>query len=118
MDLAWVVVKDFKKAVQFYKEVMGLVLLQVDEQFGWAEFQGKDGGMRLGVSQMCEHSGPAGQNAVVALTVDDIVKAKAELEKKGAKCVGEMQEVPGHVKLQMIVDNDGNQFQLAQLLNV
>jgi hypothetical protein len=38
------------------------------------------------------------------------------LIKKQVKMLGEMMEVPGHVKLQMFQDSDGNHFQLAQML--
>ncbi|HEY4831705.1 MAG TPA: VOC family protein [Waddliaceae bacterium] len=115
--LAWIVVKDFKKAVKFYTEVVGLTIQNIDENYGWAELIGEDGAV-LGISQQSEHNNiQAGQNAVVTLTVEDIVKAGAELAKKGMKMVGEIMEVPGHVKLQMCVDQDGNHFQLCQCLD-
>ena len=30
--------------------------------------------------------------------------------------IGEMQEIPGHVKMQTAVDSDGNHFQIVQKL--
>jgi predicted enzyme related to lactoylglutathione lyase len=117
IDLIWIVVKDLKKALEFYTEIMGLKLMELNEQYGWAELQGKDGGVRLGIAQMNDYSELSpGQNAVVALTVENIEKAKASLISQGAKCLGEMQEVPGQVKLQMVVDHDGNHLQLAEML--
>ena len=50
MDLVWIVVKDFKKAVKFYTETVGLKLLRNDEKSGWAELQGKEGGAMLGIA--------------------------------------------------------------------
>ena len=49
-------------------------------------------------------------------TVPDIKKAIGEMSKKGVKLIGEMMEVPGHVKLQFFVDADGNTFQIVEEL--
>ena len=120
LDLAWIVVKDFKKAIQFYTETVGLKLGNVDENYGWAELQGHNGGAYLGIAQ--EQSGKdglkSGQNACVTFTVDNIEKAISDLKKKGAHCVGPLQEVPGHVKLQMVTDEDGNSFQIVEKLDL
>jgi predicted enzyme related to lactoylglutathione lyase len=117
MELAWIVVDDFKKAVKFYSEVVGLQLLEVNEECGWAELQGKSGA-RLGVAKRSDNTEiMPGQNAIVTFTVDNIETASAEMVKKGAVLVGEVREVPGHVRMQLIKDLDGNQLQLAQMLN-
>lgn len=113
LGLAWIVVKDFKKAVQFYTEVVGLKLIAMHEEFPWAELEGYEGGAKLGISG--EGDGfKAGDNACVTFTVESIEQAREELLAKGATCVGEIQEVPGHVKLQMVVDPDGNHVQLVE----
>lgn len=115
--LAWIVVKDFKKAIKFYTETVGLKLLKVTEEYGWAEFQGHEDGARLGISaENAENPIKAGQNACPTFTVEDIVKAKESLHKKGAKFLGGIHEVPGHVRLLTGVDADGNHFQLVQML--
>lgn len=112
--LAWIVVKDTKKAVKFYTEVVGMQVKDYDEENGWAELEGEDGAI-LGIAAISEHTNiQPGQNAVVTLTVDDIVKTAATLAKKGTKMVGNVMEVPGHVKLQMCMDQDGNHFQLCE----
>jgi len=116
IDLAWIVVKDFKQAVKYYTEVVGLKLMESNDQFGWAELQGENGA-RLGIAQTHEMNsiGP-GENAVVTFTVEDIEAAKGAMVVKGAVCVGEIHEVPGHVKMQLVRDPDGNQFQLVEIL--
>lgn len=115
LDLVWIVVSDFKSALKFYTETLGLKLMELSEEYGWAEVQGKEGGMRLGLAKQSEYCDvQPGQNAVVALTVKNLEKAKEDLIKKGAKCIGPVQEVPGQVKLQMIADADGNLMQLAE----
>lgn len=117
MGLSWIVVKDLKKAIEFYTNVVGLKLMELHEQYGWAELEGHEGGARLGIAQYQAEGPKAGQNAVVTFTVANLEQAKANAAKKGAQCVGELEEVPGHVKMQTIVDADGNQFQLVELLH-
>jgi predicted enzyme related to lactoylglutathione lyase len=119
IDLAWIVVKDLKQAVKFYTEKVGLKLLVLEESFGWAELQGEDGGMKLGIAQ--EHPSAnegivPGNNAVVTLTVDSIETSISEMKENGSKLIGEILEVPGHVKLQMVQDEDGNHFQLVECI--
>jgi predicted enzyme related to lactoylglutathione lyase len=116
MELVWIVVKDLKMAIKFYTEIVGLKLMTHDETFGWAELECLEGGARLGIAQMHESELKAGTNAYMTFVVDDIEQARKEIASKGAKLVGDLQEVPGHVKLQMIVDGDGNHFQLVQKL--
>ena len=55
-------------------------------------------------------------NAVLAMTVDDIVAAKKELEGKKVSFIGDIIEVPGYVKMATFADPDGNIFQLVQEL--
>lgn len=115
--MVWIVVKDLKQAVKFYIDTVGLKLMEQHEEFGWAELQGHEEGARLGLAQAnMENNIKPGQNAVVTFTVENLEKAIDDLKKKGCKCLGDVQEVPGHVKLQLAIDNDGNHFQLVQLL--
>jgi predicted enzyme related to lactoylglutathione lyase len=119
MNLAWIVVNDLKKAIKFYTETVGLKLMELNEQFGWAELEGNEGGARIGIAQAkpaSEDDVQPGQNAVLTFTVHSLEKAIEELLKKGAKLVGGVQEVPDHVKLQTVSDIDGNRFQLVEIL--
>lgn len=117
-DLAWIVVKDLKQAVQFYTEVVGMKLNEFHEGFGWAELAGHEGGSRLGIAQESDkESIKAGQNAVITLSVKDLAKSVQALKEKGADLVGEVVEIPQMVKLQMVKDASGNYFQLVQILH-
>jgi len=116
IGLVWIVASDLEKAVKYYSEVIGLEVIEVHEQFGWAELSGLDGS-RLGIAQANPQMDiPAGSNAIVCLNVPDIEKAREELIAKGASLLGEIMEIPGHVKLQMLADVDGNRMQLAETL--
>ncbi len=120
LGLAWIVVDDLKKAIQFYTDVIGMKLMEMHEGFGWAELEGQDGGARLGIAQKCsadEEGNEPGQNAIITLTVKNLeVSLKAILE-KGARLIGSIQEVPNHVKMQTVMDLDNNRFQLVQILH-
>lgn len=118
IGLVWIVVDDHKAAVKFYTEVVGLKLMESSEEWGWAELEGKNG-MRLGIGKWDEKCDvKPGDNTILTFTVDNLDAKKAEMIQKGAVCVGDVQEVPGHVRMQMIKDLDGNQFQIVQKLDV
>ncbi len=116
--LSWIVVKDVKAAIAYYTEVVGLKLMEFNEQYGWAELEGYEGGSRLGIAQVNPQDNMAeGQNAVVTFTVENLDAAKQEMVEKGAKCEGDVLEVPGHVKMQTVIDADGNRFQICEVLH-
>lgn len=115
--LSWIIVSDIQKARKFFKD-LGMKELSFDEQFKWAEFQGKEGGALVGVAEKSDHDPePAGGNAVITFSVDNMDKAKKELSSKGVKMLGDVLEVPGHVKMQTFADSDGNKFQIVENLD-
>lgn len=116
LQLVWITVSNIKNAIKFYTDVIGLKLLEFNEQYGWAELSGNDGA-RLGIAQF----DPAfdfkpGSNAIPTITVENLEEALQELTKKNARLIGDVIEVPGEVKMQTFSDSDGNTFQLCQLL--
>ena len=121
LGLVWIVAKDFKKTVKFYTDIVGLKLLEMNEEWGWAELEGKDGeGMRLGIAQdnpECQSPVQPGQNAVMTFTVSNIEKSSKEIQKQGATLVGAIETVPGHVKMQTVKDSEGNFFQLVEIIS-
>lgn len=118
IGLIWIVVKDIKKAVKYYTETVGLKLEEFHEEYKWAELSAPGGGARLGIGEGSGHQEiPAGSNAVITMSVANIDIARADLLKKGAKLLGEVIEVPGHVKMQTVVDADGNHFQICEVLH-
>ena len=115
-DLSWITVSDFQKARKFFIETLGLKEISCAEEMGWAELQGPNGGSMIGIGTACGDMSP-GSNAIITFTVDDVDETVAELKKKNVQLIGEVMEVPGHVKLQMFADLDGNKFQLVQMLD-
>ncbi len=119
-DMAWITVSDIKKAKKFFTEVVGLELRCDTPEYGWIELAPKDGGSALGVGECNQQDSPVqpGHNAIVTFTVDDIVAAKEEFTKKGVTLLGDIVEVPGHVKMLFFTDFDDNKFQIVQLMDV
>lgn len=114
--LAWIVVKDLEKAIEFYTKTVGLELKELSKEHGWAELSGPHGAI-LGIAQESSHSEvSAGSNAVVTITVPEINAAISHFKSRGATLVGKMLEIPGHVKMQTFADADGNTMQLVQTL--
>ena len=118
IGLSWIVVKDVKEAVLYYTEVVGLRLAEFNEEYGWAELEGFEGGSRLGIAQESAHEPvKAGQNAVVTFTVANLEACRTKMLAQGAELRGDVIEIAGHVKMQTFVDKDGNCFQICQLLH-
>lgn len=117
IGLAWITVSDFAKSKHFFTETLGLKISSIAEEYGWLELKAQEGDFFLGIGKdNAENIIKPGKNAVVTLTIDDVVAAKAELESKKIK-VGEIQEIPGHVKMAFFQDHDGNYFQLVEPLD-
>jgi predicted enzyme related to lactoylglutathione lyase len=117
IELGWVIVSDFAKSKHFFTETLGLAVAEQSAEHPWMELVSQDNGMRIGVGEYCEEyskDDKPGQNMVLALTVDDIVATKKELEGKGVAFIGDILEIPGNVKMATFKDLDGNKFQLVE----
>ncbi len=111
--LSWVQVADHAKAKEFYGEVLGLK--KVFEMDGWAEFSHAEGASSIGVAT--ERPGRVeASGATIVLRVDDLDRARAELTSRGVEFEGEIEEVPGVVRIATFRDPFGNPLQLAQPL--
>jgi len=117
-DLVWIVVSDLDAAHQFYVDTLGLKLLERSNDIGWLEVQGYDGGTKLGIAQLTGAANawhlPVGSNAIMTLKVEDIEKARKTFIEMNLYFIGDIVEIPGHVKLALFADADGNRFQLVQ----
>ncbi len=115
--MAWVVVNNMAEGKAFFTNVLGLKLEADSPEFNWAEFSaGDDTHIGMGVS--CKDTPvKAGSNAVICINVSDVVAAKAELESKNVRILGDIQEVPGHVKMILIQDPSGNLYNIVEQLS-
>ena len=117
MHLSWIVVKDLKKAIEFYTQVIGLSLKEESPDYKWAELSGPSG-CTLGIAEESDHSDiKPGSNAIISITVDNLEETCASFVKKGGTVVGKPLEIPGHVKMQTLIDKDNNTMQFVQVLS-
>jgi predicted enzyme related to lactoylglutathione lyase len=120
-DLSWIMVSDIKKAKKFFTEVLGMHVRADSAEYGWVELMPKDGGCALGIGQynpgQCGDAVKPGDNAIITFTVDDIVTAQADFAKQNVTMIGDIVEVPGHVKMLFFTDLEGNKFQVVQVLD-
>jgi predicted enzyme related to lactoylglutathione lyase len=113
--LSWVSVGDVKKSKDFFVDTLGLKVFEEQQEYGWLEVKGSDGGNILGIGKACEESGmKKGVNAVVTFVADDYEAAKKELSAKGIKFFGEIAGCPGVPRMICFNDPDGNMFQLVE----
>ena len=112
VNLSWYAVKDLEKAKKFYGEVLGLKkTLEIES---WAEFSHTEGATAIGLSQDPKAGGQAG--ATVVLKVDNLEQARQELVGRGVKFEGNVEEIPGVVRIATFRDPFGNRLQLVQVL--
>lgn len=116
IELIWIAVANMDAAVKYYTEVLGFTLKERNDQFRWAELQGPSGiRLGLGEGEDCGGVSPGG-NAVITISVKDISKARQDLQRQRAVLVGDIMEIPGHVKMQTLKDPSGNMLQLCEKL--
>ena len=109
VDFVCVPTTDFERAVMFYGEVLGLPQTARWGDSPAAEFE--TGSLTLAVMQ----SDAFGQEfqphkLPIALRVEDMPAAKAQLEARGVRCVAEFDS--GHCLQAIFVDPDGNALEL------
>jgi len=109
-DFVMYPVSNLAKAAKFYRETLGLTQEVYSEEWQWAEFDCGNVTLALhgGMEAPAEHIGGR-----IALAVEDVSAAYAELKSAGAHVVGE----PVDFKVCMaaeVLDPDGNTVILHQ----
>lgn len=99
-------VTDLDRSIGWYRDVLGLKLLYRREDIAWCEFQTAVERVSVGLSQVEQPGGKGG--ATLTFGVRDIDAAKAELDRSGVRQDGEIQEIPGLVRLLTFFDPDDN----------
>jgi catechol 2,3-dioxygenase-like lactoylglutathione lyase family enzyme len=107
-------VTNMDASLAWYKEVLGFSLLNRVDEIGWCELSTGVPGVTLGLSQ--NEKVAQGGGATNVWGVKDIDEAKAHLDAHRVKQDGDIQHVPGMVKLITFFDPDGNAMMFAQTL--
>jgi predicted enzyme related to lactoylglutathione lyase len=101
----WLPVTDMGRAVSFYRDSLGLDVVEHDGD--WSEITAGD--QRIGLN---EGESPAGDGgAVIAFGVDDIDSTVDELKGRGVEFADQVSEYPWG-KIAPFKDADGNDLQL------
>lgn len=106
-------VSDLDRAIEWYKDALGLELVYKLEQYGWCEMSTATKHVTIGLGQN-EDLKTGG--ATPTFGVADIDAARKHLESKDVRFDGDTYEIEGMVKLATFYDPDGNSFMLAQSL--
>jgi len=103
---------DFKRAVKFYEETLGL-----EKKYEYASYAGFEcGGVEIGLIPK-----PKGEQKVSSMSpsveflVDDVDKVYNELKSKGVKFVEELHNEPWGGRQATFTDPDGNILEIAQI---
>lgn len=110
--VSWFTVANLEREKKFYSEVLGLT--NVGEHDGWAEFSHEKGGAAIGLATKAPVAKETG--ATIVLQVENLQHEYERLESKGVHFEGQIEEVPGIVKIATFRDPSGNRLQLVQSL--
>jgi len=107
-------VTDLDRSLAWYRDVLGFELLYQLEDNAWCELKTGVERVNVGLSQVERAGGPGG--CTLTFGVEDIEAAKAELDFRGIRQDGPIQDIPGLVRLLTFYDPDDNALMLYQEL--
>jgi predicted enzyme related to lactoylglutathione lyase len=110
LDLVFYWVSDLTRAVEFYRDALGLRLLRLDAG-NWAEFDA--GGRRFALHAAVEGQSVTPGGATAVFSVQDLDRAKSELSARGVR-FGHEGDVEGYARFASFTDPDGNTVQVIE----
>ncbi len=105
-------VSDLDRSIDWYGKVMGCTLLYRVDDIGWCEMATAMPGVNIGLG--LREGVEQGGGATNVFEVEDIVAAKAFLDANDVRQDGDIQHIPGLVRLLTFYDPDGNAFMFSQ----
>ena len=105
-------VTDLDRSISWYEKILGCTLMYRVDEIGWCEMRTHMDGVRIGLSQ--NQSVVQGGGATNVWSVANIEAAKAHLDTHGVRQDGDIQHIPGLVKLLTFFDPDGNAMMFAE----
>lgn len=110
MPMLLTFVSNMERSLEFYRDALGFHPTMSSEHWSLLTIPG---GTTLALHFGGQEKEPGDSNSVPVFSVENIKKAKTELEAKGVRVLGEPHEVPGGMTLDL-ADPDGNKVQLLQ----
>lgn len=103
---------DLDKAIAWYTDILGFELLYKMDDMGWCELKTPIQGVNVGLSQVEKPELKGG--ATLTFGVNDIEKARKNLESHSVRFDGDTMTIPDMVSLATFYDPDGNKLMLFQ----
>lgn len=107
-------VTDINRSIEWYSRVLGMTLMYHAEEIAWGELTTSVAKVSLGLGQV--EKVKQGGGATLVWGVEDIDQAKVHLDAHGVEQDGEIEHIPGLVKLLSFRDPDGNDLKFSQNL--
>jgi predicted enzyme related to lactoylglutathione lyase len=111
LDHVYYWTRDMDRAVEFYRDVVGLALVR-RESDQWAEFEA--GPVRFALHGAVEGHMPPVGGATAVFRVEDLDTAVQSLQEKGVVFSDHLGEVSGFARFRSFTDPDGNALQLIE----
>lgn len=105
-------VTDLEKSIDWYSDILGFTLLYRVDDIGWAELSTPVAKVNLGLSQVEQVQ--QGGGVTPTFGTDDIEAVKAELDNRGIRQDGPIQEIPNLIRLLTFFDPDDNALMFYQ----
>ena len=105
-------VTDLGKSIDWYSDILGFTLLYRVDDIGWAELSTPVAKVNLGLSQVEQVQ--QGGGVTPTFGTDDIEASKAELDNRGIRQDGPIQDIPNLVRLLTFFDPDDNALMFYQ----
>jgi predicted enzyme related to lactoylglutathione lyase len=104
-------VKDLKKAVDFYENVLGL-----QKKYEFEDYAGFDcGGVEIGLKTWGELEKPRKGEPCINFLVDNLDVAYKILQEKGVKIIKKPKETLWGSRILLFADPDGNILQITEI---
>jgi catechol 2,3-dioxygenase-like lactoylglutathione lyase family enzyme len=114
VDTVAVVVSNRKKALDWYRDVLGLPVAYIAPDIGhWIEVGPSRPLTRIHLCETSEEEGAGGPSGITLLT-DDIQREYEELRRKGVRFLSPPEKMDWGEWLAVFVDPDGNEVDLKQ----
>lgn len=114
IGLVKIPVTDFKRATDYYREILGLTEEFAVEEYGWAQYETGNVPLCLYVVGQGGGDGVPGSEVGFHLVVDDVSTFYAAIKERGGHFGSEIVSSDDGGKFFVVRDPDGNTFKVLQ----
>jgi len=118
IDMVCIYVRDWKAALNWYQEKLGLAAVYVEDHHGFAVLGLPDGGPVLHIVADEERAAGGRNRCVPNLSVDDFDATLAELRRRGVEIQDVQNDEDEGYRLATIADPEGNELNLYVMVPI